>query len=435
MSVNDPAIRDLKACTQRFLEDKSAKIDDEHRYLPSFCQKIETIFYTGLRNSNKYFSRDEEPYEWMSEVVKDRSWKFPFQYKHAIYEVRRNELLKSRLGKFRLLLRYCLVNRCLHAPVEYLVKTGKLSQFYRENCILGDEILGEILLSVFLQCGTIKFDLDLSNVYFLEATWLLPDVVSFELVPSTSLGLSVTFSEDKAVVVKMDPYGPAAENGQVEIGDVLESINDVHIDSSSRGKLRCLLKKQQSLPIRLTVIKALKESNNNTLYIPLRKYLLDVNLDILQIQNRRKEANCEDISRDVSRDGYKCVFVGSVKIGMEGDSRQIEKTIRDMMKFRYQTGEKSWSRFNKHVFFQIGEMSLRVLDSDTGKVIFDHPYMDISSCGSSPIYYNYFGYVKGNNIEDPGQFTCYIFYTKKNDDLTMMLSSIGQGFKRTTFAV
>ncbi|XP_044758536.1 uncharacterized protein LOC123316500 [Coccinella septempunctata] len=435
MSVNDPAIKDLKGCAQRFLEEPSGKIDDENRFLPSFCQKIETIFYTGLRNTKKYFAREEEPYEWMEEVARDKCWKFPFQYLNSLYEVQKNQCLKSRLGKFRLLLRYCLVNRCLHAPVEYLLKNGKSEQFYRENCILGDEILSEILLSVLLQCGTIKFDLDLSNVYFLESTWLLPDVVRVEVVPSCSLGLSVTFSEEKAVIVNMDPYGPAAESGQVEIGDILESINDVHIDSSSRGKLSCLLKRQKSIPISLTIVKALKTSNNNTLFIPLRKYLLDVNLDILQIQNRKKEVPDEEKSSNISRDGFRCVFVGSVRIGTEGDSRQVEKTIRDIMKYRYHTGDKPWNRFNKHIFLQIGEMAVKVLEQDTGKVLFDHAYMDISSCGSSSIYYNYFGYVKGNDREEPGQFTCYVFYTKRKDDLTMMLSSIGQGFKRTTYAV
>lgn len=109
----------------KLLVEKSRIIKDDNRYISSFCQKIENIFYKGLRDSKKYFSGVNEPYEWMEEIAKDRSWNFPFQYSNSLYEVQKNQRVKSKLGKFRLLLRYFLVNRCLHAPVEYLVSIVK----------------------------------------------------------------------------------------------------------------------------------------------------------------------------------------------------------------------------------------------------------------------------------------------------------------------
>lgn len=70
----------------------------------------------------------------------------------------------------------------------------------------------------------------------------------------------------------------------------------------------------------------------------------------------------------IFRDGSRCVFVGSVKIGIEGDSRQVEKTIRDLLKYKYQTEEKFWNISNKHVYIQIGEMSVKTIESNTGTV-------------------------------------------------------------------
>ncbi|KAL3274426.1 hypothetical protein HHI36_015814 [Cryptolaemus montrouzieri] len=434
MSVTDSAIKDLKACTHKFLKEKSGKIDDNHRYLSSFCQKLENIFYTGLKNATKYFTKGEEPYDWMLEISRDKNWKFSFHYVNSLYEIQRNTYLKSKLGKFRLLLRYCLVYKCLQVPVDYLLKNKKSCKYYQENSILGDEILSEILLSVFLQCGTIKFELDLSNTYFLETTWLLPDVLNVELVPSESLGISVTFSDEKAVVVKVDPHGVAAECGKIEVGDILESINGIRVDSSSRGKLNCLVRKQKS-PFVLTIIKALKESSDNTLFIPLRKYLLDVNLDILSIQSKRKMVENEDDSKETVRDGFRCIFITSIRLGMEGDCRQIDRTIRDIMKYKYHIGEKQVPRYNKHVYIQLGELAVKIVDPETGKIMFSHAYMDISSCGPSSMYYDYFGYMKGNDKNDPGFFTCFIFYNNNKEDLDLILCSIGQGFKRTTFAV
>ncbi|KAK9882958.1 hypothetical protein WA026_001176 [Henosepilachna vigintioctopunctata] len=433
MSVTDPAIKDLKVHMQRFLAEKSGKISDDNRYLAPFCQKLENIFYAGIKNSNKLFST-AAPYDWLLNISKTKKLELQFNYLNALYEVEKNRFLTSRLGKFRLLLRYCLTLKCLHVPVEYLVKTEESCKYYEKSSILGDEILSEIFLSVLLQCGTIKFELDCSNIYFLETSWLMPDVQKVEVVPSQYLGISVTFSGKKAVIMDVDPHGAAAETGKIEIGDILESINGIQINTSSKGKLCQLLKKQKSRPLDVVVIKALKESEK-TLYIPIRKYLLDVNLDVLSVQNRRLDINTEENKKKINREGFKCLYVGSMKIGAEGDSRQIDRNIRELIRSRCRVSEKTFGKYNKEVCFECGELGVKIFNLETGKVILSHSYMDISSCGPSHCYFNYFGYIKGNDKEDPGSFTMFLFYSKNSDEVSIILRNLGEGFKRTCYAV
>ena len=60
---------------------------------------------------------------------------------------------------------------------------------YEENSILGNEILGEIFLSLLYQLMYINFDLQLDNASFLDDTWDLPDYKKLELVPCVDLGI------------------------------------------------------------------------------------------------------------------------------------------------------------------------------------------------------------------------------------------------------
>lgn len=60
---------------------------------------------------------------------------------------------------------------------------------YEEDSIIGNEILGEIFLSLLYQCSHISFDLKLENASFLDETWQLPIYQQHELVPCMDLGV------------------------------------------------------------------------------------------------------------------------------------------------------------------------------------------------------------------------------------------------------
>lgn len=75
--------------------------------------------------------------------------------------------------------------------------------------------MGEIFLSVVLQISTLPFKLDVSNARFLDNTFVLPQCVQIEFVPCNSLGITVSFIDDKAVVVQVDEKSVAAEDVSV----------------------------------------------------------------------------------------------------------------------------------------------------------------------------------------------------------------------------
>ena len=72
--------------------------------------------------------------------------------------------------------------------------------------------MGEIFLSVVLQLTTLIFKLDLSNARFLDNTFELPKYLDIEFVPCNTLGITVVFIEDKALVVGVDEKSVAAED-------------------------------------------------------------------------------------------------------------------------------------------------------------------------------------------------------------------------------
>lgn len=63
-----------------------------------------------------------------------------------------------------------------------------------------------------LQCSMLRFKLDISNSRFLDCSLEIPKSVFIEFVPCESLGVAVSFIDDKALVVHVDENGVAAED-------------------------------------------------------------------------------------------------------------------------------------------------------------------------------------------------------------------------------
>lgn len=144
----------------------------------------------------------------------------------VVEQTKQNPKVHTFTGRLRLLIRICLVRKCLHMPVEILVRPllqqnafnmsirihesfqydanyknlqlcsqtripTLATEFYDLKSILGDDILREILLSVLLQCSKLNFKLNLRNATFLDDTWQMPKCVALQLVPCKNLGISV----------------------------------------------------------------------------------------------------------------------------------------------------------------------------------------------------------------------------------------------------
>ena len=60
---------------------------------------------------------------------------------------------------------------------------------YNQDSIIGDEILGEIFLSLTYQLSQLEFDLAIENAAFLDTTWTLPQYKYYEIQPCLDLGM------------------------------------------------------------------------------------------------------------------------------------------------------------------------------------------------------------------------------------------------------
>lgn len=81
--------------------------------------------------------------------------------------------------------------------------------------------------------------------------------------------------------------------GKIDVGDVLDNLNGVHICSATKGRLNAIFCNNKVKPITVMVIKAINPESQE-LYQPMIKLLRDVNLDPVALREKRlqnKEVN------------------------------------------------------------------------------------------------------------------------------------------------
>lgn len=89
------------------------------------------------------------------------------------------------------------------------------------------------------------------------------------------------------------------------MGDILDNLNDVHICSSTKGRLNAIFHSNKKRPITITIIKAIY-TDTQELYPPAIKLLKDVNFDPLIVKEKRTkrqniEANLSVITKQNNR--------------------------------------------------------------------------------------------------------------------------------------
>ncbi|PNF43814.1 hypothetical protein B7P43_G07762 [Cryptotermes secundus] len=438
MSVSNPLLRELKGCVLKLVQmSGSSEITDDNAELQHFCQSLERVFQKGLlRNTALGFTNVFESWYWLEQLACQHSGA-TFNYISSVNAVKASQKVVTPTGRLRLLIRTCLVNRCLHVPVEILVRKRHARNFYDESLsVLGDEILGEIFLSVLLQCSHLQFKLHLYNASFLDSTWLLPLYIKLEFVPCKVLGICACFVSGRAVIVGVESDGVAAEDDKIEIGDVLDELNGNHITTTKRGKLSSIMRKASGQPIVVNIIKAhLPETGD--LFPPIRSLLKQAQLDPDELHSRYSDRNKQrqreetELTKKLpvaSRPGFHVKYLGSFNTGKHGDVKQIDNAMRIVM-------------FKSHgshcpALFEIQEIGIKVTENATGKVLLKHSYMEISSCGMSASIPNHFSYIAGDAACNVAQtYTCFVFHCSNEEHIHTILRSIGQGFQRTHFAV
>lgn len=104
---------------------KLEKITDDCPSLVPFCETLEAIFNQGLVIRGDMVP---PPWAWLNAVAYEMDRGVVpriFSYVRSIEETRESQKVLTELGKFRLLLRCCMLHKCLHVPVEVMVSRRK----------------------------------------------------------------------------------------------------------------------------------------------------------------------------------------------------------------------------------------------------------------------------------------------------------------------
>ncbi|XP_049853429.1 uncharacterized protein LOC126334821 isoform X6 [Schistocerca gregaria] len=433
MSINDPLLKELKSFASCLLRNGGKSVTDNNETLYPFCMCVETVLQRGLSYIHGPFGLIKTPQSWTwLEQIAQRYPGAPYSYVSSVNEVRNSKKVTTPVGKLRLLIRVCLVRKCLHVPVELIVRHHAAAGVYTSGSILSDEIRGEILLSTLMPCSLLNFNLDLDNSSFLDHTWVLPSCITTEFVPCKALGLTLNFVGGRALIMHVKEGSVSAENGLIKTGDILDELNGVHVTNSTRKKLASIMKKSIAKPITVRIIKAFLHEPD-IIYPPILTLLLQAHLDPNELVRLHKEnALGQSLTKQVSQDapspGIPVMYVGAIETGSKGDVKQIMPAIARILKER--------DCIKKLVVIEILEIGIRVLDEASGIVLQNPSYMEISSCGLTVHFPNYFAYISGEkSCSTAKSFTCHIFYSTNEEQVQTILRCIGQGFQRTHFAV
>lgn len=439
MSVSNPYITELKGWTRKLTECPT-EINDDNNNLQQFCESLEKCFQNGVLMpfNTVGFPLLADAWLWLSEIhCKNLS---PFDtYSLAVEQVKSNAKVDTSTGRLRLLIRTCLTRKCLHTPVEILVRTPLLARdFYDPNSILGDDILGEILLSVLFQSSKISFKLNLRNSSFLDDSWELPDCTALDLVPCKSLGISVCFVRNHALIVNLENNSVAAEDEKIKIGDVLDEINECVITSNTRAKLRNIMRKASGRPVSLHIVKH-NSKGSNEIYEPIARLirccgiesvrkLLERSVMQSNASRRRHRNDAGERERKCFNAGFSLTYCGSVHVGAKGDVKQIEQAILNLVHSENVT--------SVPVKFECLEIGIRVTNDTDQEILCKQSYMEISSCGRTANVPDHFAFIAGNsNCNVATKFDAYVFYHENGEEVQTILQSLAQGFQRTHFAV
>ncbi|XP_049853428.1 uncharacterized protein LOC126334821 isoform X5 [Schistocerca gregaria] len=424
MSINDPLLKELKSFASCLLRNGGKSVTDNNETLYPFCMCVETVLQRGLSYIHGPFGLIKTPQSWTwLEQIAQRYPGAPYSYVSSVNEVRNSKKVTTPVGKLRLLIRVCLVRKCLHVPVELIVRHHAAAGVYTSGSILSDEIRGEILLSTLMPCSLLNFNLDLDNSSFLDHTWVLPSCITTEFVPCKALGLTLNFVGGRALIMHVKEGSVSAENGLIKTGDILDELNGVHVTNSTRKKLASIMKKSIAKPITVRIIKAFLHEPD-IIYPPILTLLLQAHLDPNELVRLHKEnALGQSLTKQVSQDapspGIPVMYVGAIETGSKGDVKQIMPAIARILKER--------DCIKKLVVIEILEIGIRVLDEASGIVLQNPSYMEISSCGLTVHFPNYFAYISGEkSCSTAKSFTCHIFYSTNEEQVQTILRCIAR---------
>ncbi|XP_065158984.1 uncharacterized protein [Atheta coriaria] len=364
-----------------------------------------------------------------------------YQITQVIESVKQRKDVLTQDGRFRLAVRYCLVRKCLHRPIEYLRSSDKCDKYYVSDAILADEILIEILLSVIYQLNIVDFKLDLENSAFLDLSWELPRIINVDLVPSKDLGISVKYAGERPIITKIRANSVVHESADINIGDVIECINNVPVLSVAHGSLNTLLKTSRIQPVTLRLIKAITDPTKNTIHPAMIQLYKEIQLDPETVRaslNRNHNPtqgstwrNCNLKLKALT--GFTITYLGCVCVGRNNEAKAIDKVFANFF-WPPRTPQQRDKSLKEEVLFEVGELGIKFSSVARRCLMKSHMFMEISGCSCITLMPNYFAYIAGNANSQP-KFSYYFFCAPDAEIANVIMQLMQQGFRRTNYAV
>ncbi|XP_040068546.1 uncharacterized protein LOC8030090 isoform X3 [Ixodes scapularis] len=453
MSVSDPLLKELKAHIFDLRRHSLAlPVDDANGLLEPFCVTLEKIFRKGLIAQTPTalgcIRRDYWDCFFSLFHIKDKAG-LPFKLSMAIETVSEFKKVRTSQGKGRLLLRLLLRKKLTRTAVEQLLKCRCLLQgvYDPANSILGNEILAEILLSLLYEVDKVSFSFRLRNASFLDTTWQLGVYKAFEFVPCSDMGLSVRFASGHAVVTHVQEGSIAAEDDQVQVGDVLDELYGEAINGRKRGAISALLSHFEGLPVYASFVKS--SLPDRSPYPPVEDLLRS--LGMANVYKTAGNDSSEEPTSDVplsspslilgdfdrlpvntpqESSGYPAIYLGKWYVGNEGHVLQIERSIGEVTK----RIEEQHPFTTRKVIIDIDDCYIKVLSRFTKEVLLTKHYTEIASCGRRNDMPCLFAIVAGETTCTVARhFNSYVFRVQDAQINKMTSYNVGKKKGTSTF--
>uniref|UniRef100_T1H9S8 PID domain-containing protein n=1 Tax=Rhodnius prolixus TaxID=13249 RepID=T1H9S8_RHOPR len=227
----------------------------------------------------------------------------------------------------------------------------------------------------------------------------------------------------RIALVRRCIHVPVQILGNVMVGDILDTLNGVVINDSLQGSLVNIMRKGAGQPVSLYVIKGVSRGE---LYAPLLPLLRQAGIEPkFVVEQNMRDTRINSLTSDT---GSKITFVGTIETGERNEVKQIFIAINVLLN----TGKSE----NLDVFIECHDLGIKVINTKTQQVVFEHAYMEISSCGCTTATPFYFAYIAGDDSYfNCKKFKCYIFHSQNRPQIDALLKTIGQGFRRTLYTV
>ncbi|GIY11393.1 hypothetical protein CDAR_535811 [Caerostris darwini] len=412
MSVSHPLLKQLKGHVYDLRKDTEIEVRDHHSTLLPLCHTLEEIFQTGLKTKLKtpFGLMKKDYWSWIQFLYEQREkFRIPFAVVETVESVQCNKKTYTNLGRGRLFMRTALT-------------------FYDPNSsILGNEIMCEILLSLLHELNKIDFKLELKNASFLDETWNLGVYKKYEFVPCKEMGITFAYAKGRVVVVKVDEGSVAAEENQIEPGDVLDELYGHSLYRCNRGLISSLASKYRGLPIYLSIVKGFYVGS---IYSPLKPIFEKLRIRRSIDKKEKKENDFESELISDSATGslkFQLALLGRFEVPFEEKAECIDKAISQALQLKLEPQE---------VTMFINEREIKIFDDDEKSILIHKHFSEISACGRKKLCPDVFAFIFGNTTcTIAEEFQCFVLRATSPIAIANILELIAHGFVKTHWEV